>query len=544
MYRSSPYGQGANGAMGSGAMGGARPQYGFGMQQQQAQPRPAMSLADQMRNMLQQKQQQMQAQRQQQGSMPGNVPAMMQQQQQQQQQPQRPQAPFIPFPNAILPPPETPEEKEAREKQEAQEEARAKAEELRQQVERNEGYLECSLGQVIHGAEVEKYTVIDKQALGVGVFSVVYQCADASNKLIALKIVRHQDHFRKYANKEVAILQRVRELATEDTEGAAHVAMLRDSFVHKVSSPKGDLEYLCMAFERLEQNLRSVGRQELDKVLSFSKQIMLSLRFLHEKAGIVHCDVKPDNLLLRWDGLAVKLCDFGTARTSPEIQTVDELQPLFYRAPEVFIGAPRGRKIDVWSAALTIYELVVGRILFRNCHTPREVLEMSMDLRGPVPSEIRQQGRLSAAYFSSKGFHREVGTTVDPEAHFKKKPLYSELAPFADYGKQDKAMTAQEQAKAQLSRLIGSATVVSGAMKRSGGATEGEKKLKQLADLLDRCMDISSATRCTAAEACEHDVFKAVELPPMVELKEAPPLPEEAPPPLPPTEAPPPPAPA
>ena len=48
--------------------------------------------------------------------------------------------------------------------------------------------------------------------------------------------------------------------------------------------------------------------------MQFGKQIMRALRYLHDVVGIVHCDVKPDNLLLRWDGLAVKLCDFGCAR--------------------------------------------------------------------------------------------------------------------------------------------------------------------------------------------------------------------------------------
>ncbi|CAK9026771.1 Ankyrin repeat domain-containing protein 17 [Durusdinium trenchii] len=47
----------------------------------------------------------------------------------------------------------------------------------------------------------------------------------------------------------------------QDPESAAHVALLRDSFVHKVSSPQGELEYLCMCFEKLESNLRKVGKQ-------------------------------------------------------------------------------------------------------------------------------------------------------------------------------------------------------------------------------------------------------------------------------------------
>lgn len=407
---------------------------------------------------------------------------------------------------------------------------------LQQAVERNEGYLKAHVGYHINGSEVGSYTVVSAESLGVGVFSVVWPCADKENKLVAMKVIRHQDHFRKYATREVEVLKRAAELQEQDPEGAALVSLVRDTFVHKVPSPTGELEYLCMCFEKLESNLRKIGKQPLEKVLHFGKQIMRSLRYLHDIVGIVHCDVKPDNLLLRWDGLAVKLCDFGTARPSPELQNTDELQPLFYRAPEVLLGCTRGRKIDVWSAAWTIYELIVGRIYLRNCHTPREVLQEIMQLRGPVPAEMRTQGRLSAAYFSTKGFHTETRQVVDPDS-YEKRSLWSELSPFADYGKESKK-TAQEQAKAQLSRLIGAVTVVGASSKRAG-PTAAEKRLKQLAELLDRCLEVDPSKRITSAEACELEVFKAVELPPAVDLQEAPPLPEEAPPPLPPGAPPP-----
>jgi len=429
-------------------------------------------------------------------------------------------APAPPAPQLLQPPPE-PEEPPKTEEQ-LRHEANVR---LQQAVERNEGYLKANLGYHITGSEVGSYTVVASDALGCGVFSVVWPCADKDNKLVAMKVIRHQDHFRKYATREVEVLKRAADLQEQDPESAALVSLLRDTFVHKVPSPSGELEYLCMCFEKLESNLRKVGKQPLEKVLQFGKQIMRALRYLHDIVGIVHCDVKPDNLLLRWDGLAVKLCDFGTARPSPELQAQDELQPLFYRAPEVLLGCTRGRKIDVWSAALTIYELIVGRIYLRNCHTPREVLEEIMQLRGPVPEEMRKQGRLSPAYFSAKGFHNEARQVVDPES-FEKRSLWTELSPFADYGKESKK-TAQEQAKAQLSRLIGATTVVGAAMKRTG-PTPAEKRLKQLAELLDRCMEVDPNKRVTSAEACEMEVFKAVELPPMVELQEAPPLPAEA----------------
>jgi len=414
------------------------------------------------------------------------------------------------------------------------EEAEAAAR-LKLSIERNEGYFQPQqpLGYVLNNEALNlNYTIIDKSPLGFGVFSVVWPCADSSNKFNALKMIRSQDHFRKYANKEVEIMQRVKDLSEHDEQGAAQVAMLRDHFVHKV----GNVEHLCMAFEKLETNLRTAGKQPLEKVLKFSKQILVALRYLHDVVGLVHCDVKPDNLLLRWDGLSVKLCDFGTARfPTADLQVIDELQPLFYRAPEVFMGDTRGRKIDLWSAGCTIYELTVGRILFRSCGTHRELMEMIMKISGPVPASMREQGRLTRNYFSRAGFHPEIGAPVDPEKTYKKTSMLMDLMPHVDFGK-SQARAASDLAKAQLSKLIGRTTVVGAAEKKKKGSqeSESEKKVRLLADLVERCMDINPATRISAKEACEHDALQVVELPPPADLMEAPPLPAEAPPPLPP----------
>jgi len=393
---------------------------------------------------------------------------------------------------------------------------------LQQSAERDEGYFKPAIGHIISGGSSD-YTVVSGEPLGVGVFSVVWPCADKNNKLIALKVVRKQPHFRRYAESEVQILTDLKRLAPEDEEGSFNVLNIREHFMY------GD--YLCMAFEKLQANLRTIGKQPLSKVIAFTKQMLLGLRFLHDVGGLAHCDVKPDNLLLRYDGKAVKLCDFGTARPPVDLQTMDELQPLFYRAPEVFIGAPRGRKIDIWSAGCTIYELVVGRVFFRSCNTPREVLERIMQFCGPLPHTSRKQGRHTQVYFSNRGFHPEVGDPVDLD-NYKKKSMMSELAPFANLGRTT-GVTEQDQAKAQLSRLIGRTTVVSAAMKRSSSITYSEKRLQELSMLVESCLDVDPASRSTAAQAVQYSMFLNVNLPSAIDLQEAPPLPKAPPPPLP-----------
>lgn len=389
-----------------------------------------------------------------------------------------------------------------------------------------EGYFQATLGQLVTGeteGKEHKYTVVREKALGVGTFSTVFAAANEDSKLIALKVIRSQQHFQNYANQEVAIMVKIRDDAAKDEEGSDNIMMLLDHFMF------GD--HLCMVFDKLGTSLRSFGRQPLEKVISFSKQLLLALRYLHDTVGMMHCDVKPDNMLVRHDGMAVKLCDFGAAGHAPDKQHIDELQPLFYRAPEVLVGAPRGRKIDIWSAGCTIWELATGRILLRDCNSVRDCLEKIMRLRGVIPEAMRKQARHEKAFFvedpedGTCRFIPEIGAGGPQNlSNFKAKPMFQELAALVDFGT-EKGLSAQDLAKVQLSRLIGGATVVAGAGKQTAkSSTEGEKKLESLADIIESCMNIDPSLRINARDAVKATVFKAVQPPPPVNLQDAPDL--------------------
>jgi serine/threonine protein kinase len=281
-----------------------------------------------------------------------------------------------------------------------------------------------------------------------------------------------------------------------------------------------------MVFDKLGTSLRAFGRQPLEKAISFSKQLLLALRYLHDTVGMMHCDVKPDNMLVRHDGMAVKLCDFGAAGFAGEKQHIDELQPLFYRAPEVLIGAPRGRKIDIWSTGCTIFELATGRILFRDCNSVRDCVEKIMRLRGVIPESMRKQARHEKTFFTTDPdrFLPEAGGPQNLSS-FKAKPMYQELAGLVDFG-QAKGLSAQDLAKIQLSRLIGGASMAAGAGKQAATSkTDGEKQLGFLAELIESCMNVDPSLRISAKDAVKVTVFKDVLPAPEALVQDAPPLP-------------------
>ncbi|HEX8617610.1 MAG TPA: protein kinase, partial [Thermoanaerobaculia bacterium] len=107
----------------------------------------------------------------------------------------------------------------------------------------------------------------------------------------------------------------------------------------------------------------------LHEVIDIAAQIASALAAA-EEIGLVHRDVKPDNIMLRRDGF-VKLLDFGLARTtSAPAADVEKTDPyvvrgtVFYMSPEQLRGRPLDTRSDIWSTGVMLYELISGRLPF------------------------------------------------------------------------------------------------------------------------------------------------------------------------------------
>ena len=118
----------------------------------------------------------------------------------------------------------------------------------------------------------------------------------------------------------------------------------------------------CVEGSTLADELRTRGPLEPDEVVDLALQICGGLEHAHA-AGLVHRDIKPQNLLLRPDG-TVKIADFGIARaaeTTRLTQMGSVLGTAAYLAPEQALGEEVTASADIYSLGCVIYELLTGR---------------------------------------------------------------------------------------------------------------------------------------------------------------------------------------
>ncbi|KAF3939750.1 hypothetical protein ABW19_dt0208940 [Dactylella cylindrospora] len=163
-----------------------------------------------------------------------------------------------------------------------------------------------------------RYTVIRK--LGWGHFSTVWLSRDNEmNRHVALKVVRSAAHYTETALDEIKLLQKIVN-AKPEHPGRQYVVSLLDSFEHR--GPNGN--HICMVFEVLGENLLGLIKKwnhrgiPMQLVKQITKQVLLGLDYLHRECGIIHTDLKPENVLIEIGDVEsiVKLVEGDTAKVN------------------------------------------------------------------------------------------------------------------------------------------------------------------------------------------------------------------------------------
>ncbi|MBN1642702.1 MAG: protein kinase [Anaerolineae bacterium] len=210
---------------------------------------------------------------------------------------------------------------------------------------------------------------------GEGAMADVYKAQDtALERIVALKILRPEyaggDAFRREA-RAAASLPHPNIVAVYDVG--------RD----------GDVEYIVMEYaqgQTLKEILQGHAPLRMAQTLEIAIQVCDALGAAHA-AGIIHCDVKPQNILVQRDG-RVKVTDFGIARAlSAETQTtqVRSWGTPYYASPELVSGKTLVPASDVYAVGVLLYEMLCGKCPFDGA-TAAEIARQHV-VNAPPPLE-------------------------------------------------------------------------------------------------------------------------------------------------------------
>ena len=198
-----------------------------------------------------------------------------------------------------------------------------------------------------------------EELVGTGGMSSVYRAHDRMlERKVALKIL-HQRY-----GEDAEYLERFR------SEARAVAQLAHPNIVTVIDRGDDDgRQFIVFEYvdgENLKQVVDRVGRLPVDEAVEYGIEIARALAFAHEH-GIVHRDVKPQNVLLDGDGRA-KVTDFGIARSLDVergvTQTGTVLGTSNYIAPEQASGQPVDERSDVYSLGVVLFELVTGEVPF------------------------------------------------------------------------------------------------------------------------------------------------------------------------------------
>ncbi len=220
-----------------------------------------------------------------------------------------------------------------------------------------------------------------QEIIGVGGMAVVYKAHDnVENRTVAIKILKdefvsNEEFIRRFKNESKAI------------------AVLSHPNIVKVYDVSfGDLiQYIVMEYIdgiTLKEFIERQGSLRWKDAVYFTIQILKGLQHAHDK-GIVHRDVKPQNIMVLSDG-TIKVADFGIARFARNEQrtiTDKAIGSVHYISPEQARGEKIDEKADIYSVGVMLYEMLTGQLPFE-AESAVSVAIMQLQRDPKLPSEI------------------------------------------------------------------------------------------------------------------------------------------------------------
>jgi len=236
--------------------------------------------------------------------------------------------------------------------------------------------MAIAAGTIIAG----RYEILEP--VGQGGMATVFRARRlVDGSVVAVKVLHeHYAHDREFVERFQ------REARAASALHHPHIVPVLDS------GTDGRVHYIVMEFVEgtdLKRLLRRVGRLDPQQAARIAAETCAALAYAHD-LGIVHRDIKPQNILLTPEG-AVKVTDFGIARAADSAtitETGTVLGSVHYLSPEQAKGEPVGPATDLYSLGVVLYELLTGRLPFEG-ESPIAVALRHIHDSPPPPRRFR-----------------------------------------------------------------------------------------------------------------------------------------------------------
>ena len=228
----------------------------------------------------------------------------------------------------------------------------------------------------------DRYTIVN--VIGSGGMATVYGAYDqVAGRSVAIKMMN-----KKLENNAKQIKLFVNESTALSLLSHPNIVQVYNTAI------TNSTKYIIMEYVEgitLKKHIDHRGALPEREVIYYATQILSALDYIHSK-GIVHCDIKPQNIILLQNG-SIKVADFGIARLDAMLDRSNEksdtaLGTVYYVSPEQAQGKAPQAESDLYSLGVMLYEAMTNRLPFYH-DNPTEVAKMQINKEPAFPSIYR-----------------------------------------------------------------------------------------------------------------------------------------------------------